>query len=169
MLGGRSETSMTTKPKRAEQQARALRAGRAAPVHRGSRTCKNTRPLPGHRLTHWHGRATWSKRHGKMVTHRGTSRCSEERKSLLTMSAGGSAQKTPETAIKIEEFTMRAALSSADTVGLVREKDPLIGMSTYRSGRDKFLRKFQRSPFFLPSKSENSDAFLIPKTGPSSS
>lgn len=83
------------------------------------------------------------------------------------MSAGGSAQKTPVTAIKIEELTMRATLSSADTVGFVREKDPLIGMSTYRSGRDKFLRKFQRSPFFLPSKSENSDAFLIPKTGPS--
>lgn len=77
------------------------------------------------------------------------------------MSAGGGAQKSPVTAIKIEEFTVRAS-------GFVREKDPLIGMSTYRSGRDKFLRKFQRSPFFLPSKSENSDASFIPKTGPSS-
>lgn len=81
------------------------------------------------------------------------------------MSAGGGAQKTPVTAIKIEEFTIRASVSSAETMV---EKDPLVGMSTYRSGRDKFLRKFQRSPFFLPSKSENSDASLIPKTGPSS-
>lgn len=76
------------------------------------------------------------------------------------MSAGGGAQKTPVTAIKIEEFTIRASVSSAETM--------VIGMSTYRSGRDKFLRKFQRSPFFLPCKSENSDASLIPKTGPSS-
>lgn len=40
-------------------------------------------------------------------------------------------------------------------------------MSTYRSGRDKFLRKFQRSPFFFrPSKSENSDASLYSKNRP---
>ena len=42
-----------------------------------------------------------------------------------------------------------------------------IKMSTHRSCPNKFLKKFQRSPFFLPSKSENSNAFfLIPKTGP---
>lgn len=33
-------------------------------------------------------------------------------------------------------------------------------MSTYRSRPNKFLRKFQRSPFFLLSKSENSNAFF---------
>lgn len=41
-----------------------------------------------------------------------------------------------------------------------------VSVSSYRGCPDKFLRKFQRSPFFLPPKSENSNAFLIPKTGP---
>lgn len=135
-------------------------------------------PVPGHRLTPWHDSATWSERQEgqkknqkpKTTTHnRGTSGCDEEGEKSTYYERRRQRAKNPGNCNQNRGIDSESKpLIRGKQSGLCAERIHLSGCPLTGAVGKKFLRKFQGSPFFLPSKSENSDAFLIPKTGPSS-